>query len=49
LDGFLKKKSRLTVEVDSSLIGGVYIRAGDRVIDASMRGHIEQLKKSLWN
>lgn len=49
LDDFLKKKSRLTVAVDSSLIGGVYICAGDRVIDASIRGHIEKLKKSLWN
>lgn len=49
LDGFLNKKSKLKVAVDSSLIGGVYIRAGDRVIDASIRGHIERLKKSLWN
>ena len=28
----------LTVDVDSSLIGGVVIRAGDTVIDASLRG-----------
>ncbi len=47
LDGFLNKKSKLTVSLDTSLIGGIYIRAGDRVIDASIRGQIERLKKSL--
>lgn len=49
VEGFLKKKAHLRVTVDASLIGGVYIRAGDRVIDASVRGQIERLTKSLWN
>lgn len=49
VEGFLKKKPRLRITVDNSLIGGVYIRAGDRVIDASVRGQIERLAKSLWN
>jgi F-type H+-transporting ATPase subunit delta len=49
LDRFLNKKARLRVTVDNSLIGGVYIRAGDRVIDASVRGQIERLAKRLWN
>jgi F-type H+-transporting ATPase subunit delta len=49
LEGLLKKKARLNTAVDSHLIGGVYIRAGDRVIDASVRGQIERMAKTLWN
>ena len=49
LDATLRRQSRLNVSVDKNLIGGVYIRAGDRVIDASVRGQIERLAKSLWN
>lgn len=49
LDATLGRQSKLKVSVDKSLIGGVYIRAGDRVIDASVRGQIERLAKSLWN
>ena len=37
----------LSVEIDSSLIGGVVIRAGDLVIDASLRGRLKQLAQSL--
>ena len=37
----------LAVEVDSSLIGGVVIRAGDLVIDASLRGRLNQLSQTL--
>lgn len=49
VEGFLNKKAHLRITVDAALIGGVYIRAGDRVIDASVRGQIERLTKSLWN
>jgi F-type H+-transporting ATPase subunit delta len=49
LDGFLGRKANLSVRVDDSLIGGVYIKAGDRVIDASIRGQLERLAKTLWN
>ena len=49
LDVALGRQARLKVSVDDTLIGGVYIRAGDRVIDASVRGQIERLAKSLWN
>lgn len=49
LDAALGRKARLKVTVDRELIGGVYIRAGDRVIDASVRGQVERLAKSLWN
>ena len=37
----------LRVEIDPGLIGGVVIRAGDTVIDASLRGRLEQLAQSV--
>jgi F-type H+-transporting ATPase subunit delta len=37
----------ISVTVDKSLIGGVVIRAGDTVIDASLRGRLNQLGQSL--
>lgn len=43
----LNKTVNLNVEVDKSLIGGVLVRAGDRVIDGSIRGQIQQLAKRL--
>lgn len=37
----------VSVTVDDSLIGGVIIRAGDTVIDASLRGRLGQLGQAL--
>lgn len=37
----------LEARIDRSLIGGVVIRAGDLVIDASLRGRLSQLESSL--
>jgi F-type H+-transporting ATPase subunit delta len=37
----------VSVTVDKSLIGGVIIRAGDTVIDASLRGRLNQLGQSI--
>lgn len=37
----------VSVKVDKSLIGGVVIRSGDTVIDASLRGRLSQLGQSL--
>jgi F-type H+-transporting ATPase subunit delta len=37
----------IDTSVDPSLIGGVVIRAGDRVIDASIRGRLGQLAAAL--
>jgi F-type H+-transporting ATPase subunit delta len=43
----LGKQPHLNVRIDESLIGGVLIRAGDRVIDASVSGQIQRLAKTL--
>ena len=37
----------LQVEIDQNLIGGVVIRAGDVVIDASLRGRLNQLSQAV--
>jgi F-type H+-transporting ATPase subunit delta len=37
----------LSVHIDKELIGGVVIRAGDLVIDASLRGRLKQLSQTL--
>jgi len=39
----LGRKVEITHEIDDSLIGGVVIRAGDTVIDASVRGRLKAL------
>jgi F-type H+-transporting ATPase subunit delta len=43
----LGREVRLTVEVDESLIGGAVIRAGDVVIDGSLRSRLERLSTAL--
>jgi F-type H+-transporting ATPase subunit delta len=40
---------KATAEVDGDLIGGVAIRVGDEVIDASVRGKLAQLAATLKN
>lgn len=39
----LGKDIEISAEVDKSIIGGVVIRAGDSVIDASLRGRLRRL------
>lgn len=43
--------SKVTVEwkVDSGLIGGLVIKAGDRMIDSSVRGALKQLESYMVN
>jgi F-type H+-transporting ATPase subunit delta len=43
----LGKEVELEASIDKSLIGGVIIRAGDTVIDASMRGRLALLGASM--
>ncbi|MCX7087234.1 MAG: F0F1 ATP synthase subunit delta [Methylococcales bacterium] len=47
LEKTLNKKVHMTVIVDKSLIGGVLVRAGDRVIDGSIRGQLQHMQKAL--
>lgn len=43
----LGKKVSLSTRIDSSLIGGAIIKAGDMVIDGSVRGRLEKLSSTL--
>jgi len=43
----LERKVKVNSEVDSSLIGGVVVRAGDTVIDGSVRGKLARLKEAV--
>ena len=43
----LGKKTSVSTVVDGSLIGGVVIRAGDSVVDASIRGRLNELRNDL--
>ncbi len=45
----LGKKVTLKTKIDESLIGGAIIRAGDMVIDGSVRGRLEKLSNTLSN
>lgn len=47
LEKFLHKKVNASVSVDKSLIGGILAKAGDKVIDGSVRGQLHQLAKRL--
>ena len=47
LSANLKRKVHLAVAVDPELIGGAVVRAGDLVIDASVRGHLQKLSVAL--
>ena len=41
------KRVRLASRVDPSLLGGAVVRAGDTVIDGSVRGRLDKLAESL--
>lgn len=43
----LGKKISITTSIDETLIGGAIIRAGDMVIDGSVRGRLEKLSNTL--
>lgn len=47
LEKYLQKKVQAQVTVDASLIGGIVAKAGDKVIDGSIRGQLHQLAKRL--
>lgn len=43
----LDKKVLLSNEIDSTIIGGVLVTIGDKIIDASIKGRFEKLYKDL--
>lgn len=43
----LQRDVKLNVSVDRSLIGGLVVRAGDLVIDSSVRGRLNKLAESI--
>ena len=47
LSGVTGKKVIVSVRVDPAIIGGIVARAGDRLIDGSIRTRLDQLKRSL--
>ncbi len=47
LEKNLGKKIHMNVAVDKSLIGGVLVRAGDKVIDVSIKGRLQYMQKAL--
>ena len=44
-----KREVRMTTAVDASLMGGAVIRAGDLVIDGSIKGRLERMASELAN
>lgn len=47
LQDLLKKTVVLDLKIDQSIIGGLYIRAQDKVIDATLKGRLEKIKSNL--
>lgn len=47
LEKLLKKRVNAAVSIDKSLIGGILAKAGDKVIDGSIKGQLHQLAKRL--
>ena len=43
----LKRQVRMRTSVDSTLLGGAVVRAGDLVIDGSLKGRLERLATEL--
>jgi F-type H+-transporting ATPase subunit delta len=47
LNSRLKRQVRMQNSVDSALLGGAIVRAGDLVIDGSLKGRLERLATEL--
>lgn len=45
----LDRKVKIVNEVDTDLIGGAIIRAGDFVIDGSLKGRVENMERTVIN
>lgn len=42
------KKSEVHVEVDESLMAGVLVQKGSKIIDLTLRGRMQSLEKSIY-
>jgi F-type H+-transporting ATPase subunit delta len=49
LEAMTGKRIELSQEVDSDLLGGLQVRVGDQLIDASVRGRLERLRTDFTN
>ena len=47
LDQITGKDTRVETVVDASLVGGLIVRIGDRILDGSVRGYLEQFGRQL--
>lgn len=47
LEKKLNKKAHITTSIDKTLLGGFLAKAGDKVIDGSIKGQLHQLAKIL--
>lgn len=47
LSGWLEQDVVIDAEVDPELIGGIVVRVGDRVLDASLRGRLERIRERM--
>lgn len=44
LSGYTGQQVEVSAEVDPSLIGGIVVRIGDRVMDGSIAGHLQRIR-----
>ncbi len=49
LSELTKKEVIAFYKVDESLLGGLVIRIGDKVVDSSIKGHLRSMKRELLN
>lgn len=49
LSSFFKKKVDLRTHIDENLLGGVLVKVGDKVIDGSIKGKLNEMQKELNN
>lgn len=47
LSGITGKTINLTNEIDKSIIGGVMVKIGDKVIDGTLKGKLDNIKEEL--
>jgi F0F1-type ATP synthase delta subunit len=41
------KKAKVTFKVDPSILGGLVVRVGDKILDGSVSGQLEAMRQNL--